>query len=214
MLIRELQYRQRRSGAEVTMHGDDESVTALDAEVAVRFQLQKGMQISPALLSEIVHENECLCARRKLIRYLALRKKSTSDAQRYLQRAGFSTQAIEVAIESARNLQYLDDSDYADAFVRTRAKSGTKGPRVVSKELQAKGIPSDEVKRAIAPISDPESQLESARRVAAKKYPTLKDETDLVKSARRMSQHLARRGFDPEICDRVTREFFGDPTQF
>jgi SOS response regulatory protein OraA/RecX len=63
-------------------------------------------------------------------------------------------------------------------------------------------------------MSEPENQLEAARKVAARKYPHLKDADDPVKSARKLTQHLARRGFDPDICDMVTREFFGDPTVF
>lgn len=193
---------------------DDDFVTDLDAEVAVRFRLSRGMEISADLLSEICRENEYLLARRKLINYLALRKKTTSDVVKYLKRAGFSNGAIDAATANAKNLGYLDDRDYAEAFVRTRVKAGAKGPRVVSKELQAKGIAPDEARKAVEAMAAPENQLEAARRVAAKKYPSLKDDTNLVKSSRRMSQHLARRGFDQEICEQVTREFFGEPTQF
>lgn len=214
MLIKDLQFRQTRKGLEAVVTTDDDAVSTLDAEVAVRFRLARGMDISEELLAKICHENEFLLAKRKLINYLALRKKTTADAAKYLRRAEFSISAIDAATDYAKNLGYLDDRDYAEAFVRTRAKAGAKGPRVVSKELQAKGIPSDEAKRAVRAIATPEAQLESARRVAAKKYPSLKDEANLIKAARRMSQHLARRGFDHDVCENVTREFFGEPTQF
>lgn len=214
MYIKDLQFRHVRSGTQATMTTDDDAVTVLDAEVAVRFRLSRGMEISPELLSEICRENEYLLARRKLINYLALRKKTTSDAAKYLKRAGFSISAIDAATENAKNLGYLNDRDYAEAFVRTRVKAGAKGPRVVSKELQAKGIAPDEARKAVESMAASESQLEAARRVAAKKYPSLKDDVNLIKAARRMSQHLARRGFDQDICEQVTREFFGEPTQF
>src|SRR5690606_13047537 len=107
-----------------------------------------------------------------------------------------------------------NDVDYAEAFARTHQKIGKKGPRAVTAELQARGIARDEALRAVASMAEPETQLELARKVAAKKYPNLKDIDDQAKAARQMAQHLARRGFDPEICDRVTREYFGDPTVF
>lgn len=213
MIIKQLQYKQRRNGSEVLLTDEHGVTTALDADVVVRFQLSTGMEVSEDLFAEICRENEFLLARRKLIRYLALRKKTTADALRYLTRAGYSPEAAEAAVDAARRLDYLDDSRYAEAFVNTRAKAGTKGPRMISKELQAKGVGAQDIAQAIAAVSDMETQLESARRVAAKKYPSLKDE-DLVKASRRMSQHLARRGFDPDICERVTRELFGEPTQF
>lgn len=214
MIIEDLKFSQRRTGTEATVIGDDGLTFALDAEVAVQFRLCRGMNLSPELIEKIQKADEFLKARRRLIRYLALRKKSTSTAQRYLERAGFSTAAVDEAIDHATRLKYLDDSDFAECFVRTRTKNGTKGPRVVSRELQAKGISSEQVAQAVSTMTDPETQLDAARRVAAKKFPSLKNEDDLFKAARKMQQHLVRRGYDPDICDQVTREFFGDPTQF
>ncbi len=214
MRVTELQYRQRRSGGEVTTTFDDGTAIALDAEVAVRFHLARGMELSEELLSEITLADEVLRAKRKLVLYLSLRKKSIADARLYLKKHGFNGAAADEAVSYAREHKYLDDTDFAAAFARTRMKSGTKGPRIVSMELQARGINRDEARKAVESMAETETQLEMARKVAAKKYPNLKDEDDLVKAARKMSQHLARRGFDPDTCDSVTREFFGDPTQF
>lgn len=214
MIIQDMKYRQRRGLAEVTITADDGSITTLDAEIVVRFQLKTSLQVSQEFWDEVTRENEFLLARRKLISYLAVRKKTTLDAQRYLLRAGFSPNATKAAVAHAQRLQYLDDRDYAEAFVRMRTRSGTKGPHIVSRELRAKGISPEEIKSAVSPMTESDSQIEAARRVAAKKYPSIKDDSDLVKAARRLSQHLARRGFDADICEQVTREFFGDPTQF
>lgn len=214
MRITELQYRQRRTGSEVTVTFDDGSTIALDAEVAVRFHLARGMELSFQRAEEITLADELLRAKRRLIHYLSLRKKSTADARFYLKKHNFSTTVADQAVIYARENNYLDDVDFAEAFARTRMRAGTKGPRIVSMELQARGIDREAARKAVESMTEPETQLEMARKVAAKKYPNLKDSDDLIKAARKLSQHLARRGFDPEICDRVTREFFGDPTQF
>jgi len=214
MFIQDLKYRQTRQGSEVSMVTDDNEVIALDAEVVVRFRLARGIQISEAQLLEIRRENEILMAKRKLVRYLSLRKKSKKDAALYLKKAGFSEEAIQEAIQKASELSYLDDQDFAESFVRMRSSSGKKGPNYVTKELLAKGLSRDMIKSVVAEMSNPETQLENARRQAAIKYQTLKGEADLIKAARKLTNFLARRGFDPEVCDRVAREFFGDPTQF
>ncbi len=214
MRITELQYRQRRTGSEITVTFDDGSTLALDAEVAVRFHLARGMDLSSELTDEITAADELLRAKRRLIHYLSLRKKSVTDARRYLKKHKFSGEIAEQAVQYAMENQYLDDTDFAEAFARTRMRAGTKGPRIVSMELQSRGIHRDEARKAVQLMAEPETQLEMARKVAARKYPNLKDSDDLIKAARKLSQHLARRGFDPEICDQITREFFGDPTQF
>lgn len=214
MQIKELKYKRRRTGDEISVVFEDNSVIALDAEVAVRFHIARGLTLTPAKLDEIRIEDEKLKARRRLITYLASRKKSTLECRRYLARLGFHEPAISEAIESAKSLGYINDEDYARSFVNTRTKSGRKGPRAVSAELLSKGISREEARKATEAMAEPAVQMENARKLAAKKYPTLKDEDDPIKAARRLSQHLARRGFDPEICDLITREFFGDPTVF
>ncbi len=74
MRITELQYRQRRTGSEIMVTFDDGSTIALDAEVAVRFHLARGMELSPDHVDKIKLEDELLRAKRKLILYLSLRK--------------------------------------------------------------------------------------------------------------------------------------------
>ncbi len=214
MRILELQYLRRRTTSEVTVTFDDGSAIALDAEVAVRFHLARGMEISAEKVEEIRHANEVLLARRKLIHYLALRKKSTADARFYLKKNKFSVEAAENAVAYATENGYINDQDFAESLARTRLRSGTKGPRAVSNELLAHGIDREEARKAVASMAEPETQIELARKVAAKKYPNLRDLGDPVKAARKLSQHLARRGFDPDICEQVTREYFGDPTIF
>lgn len=214
MLITDLKYQQKRNSSEVSVVFEDGSAIALDAEVAVRFHVARGMQVSAELLEEMRQADENIRARKKLIQYLALRKKSSSDARLYLKKAGFSPVSTDEAIATAHRLGYLNDVDFAEAFARTHQKIGKKGPRAVTAELQARGINRDEAQRAVASMAEPETQMEMARKLAAKKYPILKDQADQVKASRKLAQHLARRGFDPDICDRVTREFFGDPTVF
>lgn len=214
MRIVSLKYTKRRTASEVTVSFDDNSTIALDAEVAVRFHLVRDMEVSEVKLSEIQQENEDLLARRRLIRYLALRKKTTADSRLYLKKHGFSRQAAENAVAYACRNGYIDDVDFAHSLARTRMKMASKGPRAVTNELLARGISREEARKAVELMSEPETQLEAARKVAAKKYPNIKDNDDPVKASQKLLQHLARRGFDADICETVTREFCGDPTVF
>lgn len=214
MQIIELRYSRRRTASEVTATFDNGLAIALDAEVAVRFHLARGMDVSQEDLDKIRRENDIILARRRLITYLAMRKKSTADARFYLKKHGFPAEAAELAVEYATANGYIDDIDFAESFARTRLKAGTKGPRIVLNELLARGINREEARKAVEVMAESETQIDLARKAAAKKYPNLKDTGDPVKAARQLNQHLARRGFDPDICELVTREFFGDPTVF
>ena len=196
------------------MRLDTGEVMELDADVAVRFQISRGLNLTEEKKIEVLGADECIRARKKLVQYVALRRKTTQEAQRYLKRSGFSQQAINEAVSVAMRLGYIDDLEYAKAFVRTRQRNGTKGPRMVMAELQARGIPRDDAQKVVEEMEDSNNQMETARKLAAKKYLLLKDVADQNKASKRLMAHLVRRGFDPEISAVVTREFFGDPTVF
>lgn len=214
MLITDLKFRNRRNSSEVTVIFDDESILPLDAEMAVRFQLARGMVVSPSLLDDIKDANETLRARKKLISYLAMRKKSTREASTYLKKAGFEKRYIDSAIEAATRLGYLQDTEFAEAFIRTRVKAGKKGRRLITAELLAKGIGHQEAEMLTSQIIEPDTELESARHLAAKKYQTLKDQGDAYKVARLLQQFLMRKGFEPPVCEQVARELVGEATEF
>ena len=76
----------------------------LDPEIIVRFGLRRGMDVDGALRARLESENEQLMARRRLVHYLSTRRKTTREAQLYLERAGFSPTAVEHAVGAARTL--------------------------------------------------------------------------------------------------------------
>lgn len=214
MKIESIQFSSNRSGGEVLIKLTDQSTLSLDAEIAVRFRLATGIELSEERLAEITSENEILIAKRKLIAYLALRKKSVQDARRYLLTRGFSHSSTDAAVEAALRLGYLDDKSYTEAFVNTRRKQQKYGIAHIKRELQAKGVDTSVINEITAPFENSETQVEQARAVAAKKYTTLKNEQDLAKAYNKMVRYLAGRGFPLDICTTITREFLGDPTQF
>ena len=208
MRIQSLQYEKARAGSQVQVHMDDGTTLALDAELAVRFQLKQGMEVLEELLERCRTEQSRLMARRRLVRYLSLRRKTVREAQVYLERLGFESGSVEAAIQAALELGLLDDGGYAVAYRRTQERAAGKGPRAIRQELLARGIDRSTTEEAIASSQDPQLQRSRARAAAERKAGLLRDD-EPRKAHRKLYQFLLRKGYDPEIAADVSREVLG-----
>src|SRR5262245_20923240 len=143
MRIESLQYVKKRGRGVVEVSFGDGTAISLDADLVVQFRLARGMQLTDERFQEIKSAEERLQARRRLIRYLSLRRKTEREAIEYLRRLAFSESAVESAIEAARELGYLNDETYAAAYTSSQSRTSGKGPRAIEYELRAKGVSRD-----------------------------------------------------------------------
>lgn len=177
----------------------------VDAELAVRFGLRRDLQLDDAAAANLRNEQSRFSARRRLVGWLALRRKSVGEARIYLRRLGYDEAAVEHALSAAHELQLLDDKRYSQAYVRSAERVSRKGPRAVRHELLARGVADEMAEQAIADSGLLSRQRETVRDLAAKR---LQQDTsgDPLKTRRRIEAFLLRRGYDPEIVAEVLRE--------
>jgi regulatory protein len=181
----------------------------LDAELIVRFQLKKGMELNADFRQRLEHEQAVLSARRRLVRYLSARRKTQKEAEEYLRKLGFGDGAIAAAIQGAEELGLINDENYASAYRRTQERIAGKGYRAIEHELIARGVAPSVASRAVADATSPEYQLQLASQLAEKRRRALAT-LDPMKARQRLSNFLLRRGFDAEVVSEVVRKFYGD----
>jgi regulatory protein len=202
-----------RGAAEIAL--DDGTVLQLDAEIAVRFQLKRGMEVSAALAETIRSENAMLEARQRLVRHLAMRRKTAQEAHTYLTRLGFTEEAAAAAVEHARALGMIDDQEYARTYARSQQRGARKGPRAIRYELEQRGVDRPTADEAVAPGRERETQLANARHAAERKAAALAREAP-AKARAKLMQFLLRRGYEGDIAAEVARELLdgaGEPDE-
>ncbi|MCX7018975.1 MAG: RecX family transcriptional regulator [bacterium] len=209
MLILSLTYRKRKPASVVEVVFNDGQVLDLDPELAVKFQLAAGEDISQQAMDELRNAQESLTARRRLVRYMSLRRKSGREASDYLLRAGFSPDAVESAMAGARELGLIDDARFAAAYTRTQQRATHKGPRAIRHELMMRGVNPGIAAQTVAPSATPETQKEHARAAAVKKAASLQKEPP-NKARAKLYAHLLRKGYDPDVASQVTHELFNE----
>ncbi len=99
-----------------------------------------------------------------------------------------------------------DDAAFARYWLENRERHRPRGVRALRSELAAKGIERGAVEDAIATVHDEAAAALTAARARARRIPN-SDPRDL---ARRLHEHLQRRGFDWEAAEAAVREVLNE----
>lgn len=162
------------------------------------------------------------------MRLLERRSRTTADLRGRLTRAGYAAPLVDGAIERLAEIELLDDSAFARAWVESRDRAAPRGERALRQELRLKGVPHD-VAEAVLDERREAGQPDGASaahdgRLAAEGSAPLADEAaaDGLLQRRAASLHriadrrvrrqrayaiLARNGFDPEVAAAVSSRF-------
>jgi regulatory protein len=194
--------RERRGRSRVFLDG--EYWAELETSVADRLGVATGAVFTDAELDEARLEGERTLAMDRALHFLGYRARSRAEVVRRLRKAGFGERTVEVVMGRLVELGYLDDGEFARAYVEGRA--GKYGPKRLMRDLRQGGVDPEISRRAIEERFDVEGEREAAFAAAQRRYNT---EEGSDAEARRVYGFLARRGFSAEVCAEVAGEFRG-----
>jgi regulatory protein len=129
------------------------------------------------------------------LRFLGQRPRSEHEVRRRLARAGVPEDVSDEVLAQLRRWQVVDDAAFASYWLEQRRTFRPRGPRLLQAELRQRGVSAD-VAVEVAEQAAVTAQ-EDAYRVAHKRARQLAAQPlDERTFCARLSQHLARRGFD------------------
>lgn len=128
---------------------DEKFAFGVDEEVLIRFDLRKGKELSELDLIQIQHEDEIRKAFNAAIQFLSYRMRSEQEVRTYLKKKEWDEPVVEAVVQKLYERKYLDDKEFACAYVRTQINGGKKGPNIISQELKEKGISSIHIEYAL-----------------------------------------------------------------
>ena len=165
--------------------------------------------------------------------FLSVRPRSIDETRRRLRQLGYAPEPIETVLDRLVEFGYLDDEAFARAWVESRDRARPRGGSVLRRELTLKGVDREIIATVLAARDeDPGANLVAdgpehddtrgstdvqlgradavaARRLLARRAATLGREGDPRKRRHRAYALLARNGFAPDICARVSLEVVG-----
>ncbi|RFU62990.1 recombination regulator RecX [Peribacillus glennii] len=175
----------------------EEYAFSVDEEVLLKFQLKKGKDIDDFDLADIQYHDDIQKAFTLALNFLSYRMRSEAEVRAYLKKKEIDGPIVQEAVHKLYQYKYLDDLEFAKAFVRTQMNSGQKGPVTVRMELKEKGIDDKKIEDAL-PLYTFELQEEHARRLAEKSIAKEKNISERALK-QKLEQTLLRKGFSTDV---------------
>ena len=144
---------------------------------------------------------ECKKAKLRALRILTGMDKTESDLRAGLERAGFSDEAVQEAIDYVKSYGYIDDQRYAEKYVEYN--KDRKSKKKIQYELMKKGVHRDFIDFALDNCEDFD-EIALVRAALYKKWK--KEEKPDEKELNKLFAFLSRQGFSSHDIWQVLKE--------
>jgi regulatory protein len=138
------------------------------------------------------------------VRFLAQRPRSEDEVRQRLRRAGVDEAVIDGTLAQLRRQRLLDDTAFARYWVEQRQTFRPRGARLLRAELARLGVDAALAREAAGGTG---SAAEDAYRAAVRRARQLGGENERTFKTR-LSQFLARRGFDWDVVSTVVERLW------
>jgi regulatory protein len=145
--------------------------------------------------------NDLSKAKSYAYRLLAIRPRSIKEIKEKLKKKGFEEGLVLEVIDYLEKLDYLNDHQFASAWVNNRISTKPVGLRKLRYELKDKGIDNKIIEEALNKLKENYNEYEAACDLAKSRMKKL-SKVDRIKVKRRIFDYLLRRGFSYElVCE-------------
>lgn len=190
---------QKRKGR-YNVYINDMFAFGVDEEVLLRFELKKGLHVTPELQKEIEAEDTFAKAYSKTLNYLSHSLRTEKQIRDYLVKNEIDIYTDRI-IGTLKELKLIDDLIYSESYVRTMANVNQKGPRNIEQDLKQRGVSEHTIMDALMEYPE-EQQLENAIDLAEKKWTKTKNRSTF-ESIQKVKQYLVNKGYNFEQADQA-----------
>ncbi len=149
--------------------------------------------------------------------FLAARPRSVAETSKRLVQQGYPAPLVDGVVTRLIEMNYLDDEEFARAWVESRDRARPRGQQGLRRELALKGVPREVIDDVLArreeSAAGEDPDLLAARALLERKRASLGREPDLNRRRQKAYGLLARNGFDPETCREATNGALRDAVQ-
>nr|WP_285841548.1 recombination regulator RecX [Exiguobacterium sp. MER 193] len=197
---------QDRLNVFIEREGKEEFAFAIDVDVFIKYGLTKGMELEDDFVQDVLEAEEIQKAYKLAINYLSYRMRAISEVRDYLVKKELSESAIKHAITRLIEQRYLNDEEFAKAYVQTKFNTSPSGPIKIKRELEQLRIPTDVVESVLESISHEDLVEKAGKFVKRKQLETNRRSATEVQQ--RIQQTLMQRGFTFDIISEAIQTFW------
>lgn len=174
---------QKRNKTRVSVFIDGEFACGLDAVTVAAARIKPGDDITPEELAAVTRTSEINSAFERAVGYLSQGLRSTKEIRVYLNKKEYSQEVITAAVNRLLEYRYLNDEEFARAYVSSKSKKY--GKYRIKNELIMRGVDREIISEL---LSGDETENTVA---AAQKYIRTHRTIDINK----LKRYLATRGY-------------------
>ncbi|HEX68435.1 MAG TPA: RecX family transcriptional regulator [bacterium] len=148
------------------------------------------------------------------LKLLSSRKRSIKEIEEKL-RKKFPSQKEKIAplIEKFKKIGYLNDQDFAEAWIKDRLKFNPRGIKQIERELRNKGVEKEIIRKALEKHYPVSLEKEIMEKLARKKWEREKN-VELIKRMERVYRYLLYRGFPAKEVKEIISKLAKEKTVF
>ncbi len=196
----------QRGGRErVNVHLDGEFAFGLALIHALWLRI--GQTLSDAEIAELQAADTLEKAKQRALGLISYRPRSVKEVKDRLKKAGADDDTIGNVVAALRSAGLLDDEAFSKTWVESRLRASPRSKRMIAWELKHKGVSSETIETALEEADDDDA----AYRAAMKRWPKVQS-LEPRERKRKLSEYLARNGFNYETIDNVITKLESDKT--
>ncbi len=200
---------QKKNSSRWSIFIDNKFFAGCSEEMLAALHLQVGDDLAPSRQDEIRDALGLNKVRDAALRYLARRSRSISEMQKYLERKSFDGAQIASTISWLLEKKYLNDQEFAEAWVRNRQQLAPRGKRRLLMELYQKGIDRETAGQTVQSSITSEDESEAAYQVVIARRNRFKG-MESLEIRRKIYNFLSYRGFSPDAVESAFQRFVKD----
>ncbi len=207
---------QKRNVSRFNLYIDDQFLVGISSNTLTKFNLYKGKELDEKTLQQILFQELKQRFLDRAIKYLSRAPKTTFQLKRYLGDLQYKKKGDwydEVAdidfekifdeiVEHLKDINLLDDENYATLFVESRIKNKPRGKFVLVSELIGKGVDKEIAKKVCDELIEDEYDI--LKKTYFKRY---KNEKLDMKDRKKIS-YLQRKGFSYDLIKKFANSEF------
>lgn len=178
-------------------------------ETVFNFGLRVNDELDEGRVREIREYDEIGYGKKTAYRFLNYKPRSESEIRKKLKEKKLSPSSIEKVIASLKDLNFLNDEQYAGMYLEEKLRNKPQGKRMISMKLAEKGISKNIIEKTIGEKYSEETETKKALILLNKYKKKVKAKTQAEKK-QKCFRYLLSKGFEYDIISSVMKIENGD----
>lgn len=172
-------------------------------DILVKFRLNPGKKLDDNLLEEVILAEEQGKANAYALRLLSCRERSEYEITQKMKEKGYANPIVENTMNFLKQNQYVDDKQFAAAFVENRLNKKNRGRTLIKQELYSKGVSKEIIQRTLVEHMDSDQEYAVAMEISEKKLKTSFKDYNKKEQYQKLGLFLQRKGFSYETISKI-----------